>query len=167
MLFKRRHWPFIFPCQRPLSPSGLGVGKDTTSHTAQCTHNFTQHYFVHISTRSSESVIHSCRPCSIVVVAVVRFARARTDRVACCRVRAAGGGVPRGGVPRRRRRHVPPRRLPLLPHPRAAAARAAPALTSPPPSPCPAPLPSDPPARPHPPPRHARRGRFVRSTLAP
>lgn len=50
---------------------------------------------------------------------------------ACCRVRAAGGGVPRGGVPRRRRRHVPPRRLPLLPHPRTTAAGPPPPLTSP------------------------------------
>ncbi|OWR55694.1 hypothetical protein KGM_214242 [Danaus plexippus plexippus] len=51
------------------------------------------------------------------------------------RVRAAGGGVPRGCVPRRCRRHMSPCRLPLLPHPRAATSRAAPPLTSPSPSP--------------------------------
>lgn len=55
--------------------------------------------------------------------------REATCNVLVRRVRAAGGGLPRGGVPRRRRRRVPPRRLPLLPHPRAAAARAAPPLT--------------------------------------
>lgn len=58
------------------------------------------------------------------------------------RVRAAGGRVPRGGVPRRRRWHVPPRRLPLLPHPGPAAASSAPPLTSPPHTPHPAPTPS-------------------------
>lgn len=63
------------------------------------------------------------------------------------RVRAAGGGVPRGGVPRRRRRRVPPRRLPLLPHPRAAAARAASPLTTPATPPPPHPPPRTAPAR--------------------
>lgn len=58
-----------------------------------------------------------------------------------CRVRAAGGGVSRGGVPRRRRRHVPPRRLPLLPHPSSIAASSSPSLTWPVDRPLPLPHP--------------------------
>ncbi|GBP23071.1 hypothetical protein EVAR_13090_1 [Eumeta japonica] len=71
--------------------------------------------------------------------------------LASCRMRAAGGGLSRGGLPRCRRGRVPAHRLPLLPHSRAAASRAPPALghariltpiTIPPPTPFPAPSPT-------------------------
>lgn len=96
-------------------------------------------------------------------------ARVLTQRGVCCRVRAAGGGVSRGGVPRRRGRHVSPRRLPLLPHPRTAAASAAPPLTCPPatrPPPHPSPHPSSPSLTP-PPPRDPTHPRIARAPRYP